>query len=195
MGNRAILSGGELIANAKDLFFQSVESGEPDFRLAVLAIGQSPATPPSWAMWECRFEYERTSRRASSKHESQDEMLDEIARAYVEEMARREDNPELRSKPVPSFREMVRRAHHAAFDQPLPKLAESDAYKQYDRKWRDEQQNAAIQSTYNLFDWKITPRIEAILDHFIGTEMDLFPDPARAAFIMQALAKAEPRDN
>lgn len=194
MANKRKLSGGEEIANAKKLFFQSIERGEPDFRFAVLAIGQNPATPPSWALWECRFEYERTFRQPSSQCDKTDVMLDEIARAYVVEMARREDNPNLRSRPVPSFREMVRRAYRAVYDQPLSNSTESGPYRHFDRKWKDEQQNAAINSDYELFDWNITPRIEAILDDFVGTEMDLFSDPARAAFIMQALAKGTPND-
>ncbi|MEP3422937.1 MAG: hypothetical protein ABJN35_14455 [Erythrobacter sp.] len=195
MGNTAILSGGEKIAKAKELFFQSLAAEKPDYRFLVLAIGSSPATPPSWAMWECRIEYERTLRRASSHEPAHDEMLDEIARAYIEEMVRREENIEFRDEPVPSFRKMVRRAYSATYGREFPKARENDAYKIYQRKWKDEQQKAAIKSTFNLFDLEITPRIEAILNDYVGTEMDLFPDPARAAFIMQALAKATPEDN
>lgn len=194
MGNKEIRSGGEEIARAKELFHQSLEAGEPDFRFVALAIGSNPTNPPSWAILECRIECERTSRRAASKNESLDKMLDEIALAYVEERARREDNPELRDNPIPPFREMVRRAYKSAFGSTLPRAAESDAYKQYERKWKDEQRNATIESHHRLFHWKMTPRIEDALNYFVGTEMDLFPNPTRAALIMQMLARATPDD-
>lgn len=199
MGNKEIRSGGEEIARAKELFYQSLEAGDPDFRFVALAIGNTPTKPPNWAVLECRFECERTARRTSSKHESLDMMLDAITLAYIQEMVRRDDDPELRDPKLrhkpPSFREMVRRAHKAAYHRPLPKSAESDAYKQYERKWRDEQQNAAIESYHHLFDLKITPRIEAAMNHYVGTEMDLFPNPTRAALIMQTLARSMPDDN
>lgn len=194
MGRPKIPSGGSEIVGVKELFDKSVGEGTPDFRYLALAIGSSPAEPPTWAMLECRFEFERTRRRASSDTDHLHKMLDEIAWAYVEELARREDSKCDRDYPPPSFNEMVRRAYWASEKTNLPRASENDAYRIYSRKWNDEQENAVIKSCHVLFDWKITPRIAAVMDRFVGKEMGMSENPGMEAYLIQQLLKRAPKD-
>lgn len=194
MGRPKVPSGGSEIVGVKELFDKSVEKGRPDFRYLALAIGSSPAKPPTWAMLECRFEFERTRRQASSETDHLHKMLDEIAWAYVEELARREDSKRDRDDPPPPFKEMVRRAYWASEKTTLPRASENDAYRIYSRKWNDEQENAIIESWHFLFDWKITPRIAAVMDRFVGEEMGMSENPGMEAYLFQQFLKSDGQD-
>lgn len=170
MAGKRELSGSEEIARAEELFLKSVQDGKPDFRYVVLAIASQPHFPPPWAMLACISELEATRQRAAVKRTAtnkMDAMLDGIARAYIEELDRRDD-PKSANEEVPSFNEMVRRAHLNTFGEPLSRASENDTYRVYKRKWDAEQANAATGNASPFLGVKVTPRIEAITNQFYG---------------------------
>lgn len=198
MGNTRKMSGGEEIANAKELFDKGVSNGKPDFRYVALAIGATPASPPRWAMLECLLEYEQTLRLTSSRvttdrpENDPHKMMDAIALAYLKEHVRQESiNRTRRTKP--HLREMIRKGYEALALKPWPYGSDGDSYKQWERKWEGEQKNARIEGgyEYELFDLYMTPRIEEIITAFTGREMNLPEKPDRAAFAVQQMFAPE----
>lgn len=196
MAGKRELSGGEEIVRAEELFKKSAQDGNPDFRFVALAIASQPDFPPPWAMLACISELEATRRRAAVKPTAKNEMdamLDGIARAYIEELDRR-DGPKLAKERVPSFNEMVRRAYRETFGEPLPKASENDTYRKYKRKWDAEQANAATDSGSPFLGIKVTPRIEAITNEFYGAQLNGPERLERTLYIAHVIKWAEDRD-
>lgn len=189
-------SGSEQLAKARTLFQESVENGRPDFRYVTLAIGAAPHNPPRWAMLECILEHERTLHLASTLTEAKTPqndprtMMDAIALAYLGELVRQEEKP--RSERVaPKLQEMIRLAYQSISGEPWPDKSDSDAYRNWERWWNDEQQRGELESGsgYELFDLRITPRIEALITSFTGRELDFFEEPARNAYVIGQLLR------
>ena len=69
MGRPRRLSAATKIANAEELFRQSVAEGKPDYGYVALAIGDRPFDPLAWAVLECIELRGDTSRGAMRGHD------------------------------------------------------------------------------------------------------------------------------
>jgi len=83
MGRNKRLGGGYTIHNAEQLFEQSKADGKPDYRYVALAIGNAPASPPTWAICACidarQEEEQKVARGVANDIPA---ILDEIVRFY-----------------------------------------------------------------------------------------------------------------
>lgn len=198
MGRPRLISGPHQVENAHRLFLQSVERGSPDFRYVALAIGAEPFQPPRWAVWECILEKDRTARRAATTLTEVDEILDEVVRYFAGEHFRRDDNPELRERPLPSLQKAIRAAcatlgkRTKSLD--APKNADTSWMKDVERAWKREQQEDVVESYHQLLEWKTTKRIADIVEALVAKEFGHPPDLQQYLWMAQRLERDGDQD-
>lgn len=82
-GRKSRYGAGYAIEHAERLFRQSVDEKRPDYKFVALAIGAAPASPPSWAIFECIQLRQREERNAGRGHEQNvSDILDDVVRFY-----------------------------------------------------------------------------------------------------------------
>lgn len=190
MGNKKLRSGQNDILNAKQLFQRSIKAGKPDFRFVALAIGESPLRPPTWAVWECILEKDRTSPKAASGTKEVSVILDEMVRFFAREEFSR-DNAAKRKAPAPSLRKAIRSACETLELRSKERsagAADATWMKDIERAWKREQQEDVVSSAYVLMNWNTTRRIDEIMHSLLADE---FGDPRD---IQQALWIANEMD-
>ena len=174
MGRKRLVSGPHEVANAERLFRASEERGQRDFRFVAMAIGAEPYRPPNWAIWECIAEKDRAGRRAASGLDEVGEILDEVARYFARDHFRRDDEPGYRMARHPSLQKAIRVAcatlEKRTKDVNGPKRAETTWMKDIERAWKREQQEDVVDSYYRLLDWKITRRIDDVIEGLLAEE-------------------------
>jgi hypothetical protein len=83
-GRKPRFGAGYSIKHAQELFRRSVDEGHPDFKYVALAIGEAPASPPSWAVLACIELRKRDERQTARGHsETINVILNEIVRFYI----------------------------------------------------------------------------------------------------------------
>lgn len=196
MGNRKLRSGPNEVINAERLFRQSVENGRPDFRFVAIAIGECPFRPPTWAIWECILEKDRTARRAPSGTKEVGEILDEVVRFFArEEFAR--DNAAKREARPPSLRRAIRSACGTLGKRTKylsAGSADTSWMKDIERAWRREQEEDVVPSTYVLSDWKTTRRIDEIMHGLLADEFGDLRDIQQSLWVANEIGRLKTRD-
>lgn len=197
MGNKRLLSGPHQITNAEQLFILSAQRGTPDFRYVALAIGENPYRPPSWAVWECILEKNRTARRAASGTREVSTILDEVVRFFAKEHFRRDDEPERRTKSSPPLRLAIRTACETLNLRAKERsagAAEASWMKDVERAWRREQQEDVVESAYVLLNWNTTKRIDEIMHGLLADEFGGPRDIQQLLWMVNELERAAPHD-
>ena len=217
MGRPRRLSGATKIANAEELFRQSVAEGKPDYGYVALAIGDRPFDPPAWAVLECIELRGDTSRGAmrghdgpASKHAMRN-ILDEIVRYYLAAELNHEkatgisvwrddvradsryNAPPLRQAIIAACRGLGTRENQIG-------SANDDWFRDVREAWDWEQHHDALVSrqagsgdfsateTYHeLIGWKVTRRIARVLEELQEAAGGAPADIGRALWIADQL--------
>jgi hypothetical protein len=179
VGRRERFGGSYTIHHAEELFWQSVAAGSPDYTFVALAIGASPAAPPSWAVWACIDARQNTERQtARGPDKITPPILDELVRHLArrqwsfESRDRSDAEPDAEYRP-PSFRSAVIEVAEADPNwRDKVSGADSDWYKPIVRAWNWEQQNDLARSTFwTLEGFKTTARIDRVMTQTVAAEV------------------------
>ena len=217
MGRPRKLSGATKIANAEELFRQSVTAREPDYQYVALAIGERPFDPPVWAILECIELHGDASRaalrghdRKASRHAMRN-ILDKIVRFYIAAelkheratgiSAWREDvqeelrykRPPLRQAIISACRSLKTRENHIG-------SANDDWFRDVRDAWDYEQKHgdltpriagagplSATETYCELIGWKTTRRIVRVMEDWQEKKGGPPSDLAKALWIADQL--------
>jgi hypothetical protein len=188
MGRRKRHGGSFTVANAEQLFQQSLAEGKPDYQFVALAIGACPAAPPSWAVWACielRQQHERLPARGNVAEMS--DILDELVRFFDragrngerlngdgQNLTTNYSPPSLRSAIIEVLKDSGIRQHRAD-------TANDDWFRDIREAWEWEQANELVPSSFmelaegDVIDadkrLKTTSRIHRVLMQDVAAEV------------------------
>ena len=168
MGRNKRYGGGYSVQNAEEMFRQSAggagQGGERDYRYVALAIGNSPANPPNWAILECIELRQSEERKAARGHPDKvSAVLDDLVRFFdlmqreFEAAAILADAEAPKYKP-PSIRSAIIHVLELGGD------ANDDRFRDIREAWNWEQKHdLAPNSYFGLDGFNTTSRIDRVL--------------------------------
>ena len=195
MGRKKRFGGAYTIQHAEELFEKSKADGHPDYKYVALAIGSSPAAPPSWALWAC-IELRQQKEDEAGRGNDNDipVILNQIVRFYDREQRAFEENANKQNGLTHSYVTASLRSailsvlKNERLRKGMVSSANDDWFRDIREAWQWEQDNDCITSSYwQLEGWKTTSRIDRVLTQDAAAELGDPNDLAGWAWITQRL--------